>query len=208
MTIEHIQNGDTGLAAREKINAAISAINESVGGGGAQPEDDTLTALAGLDTSANKMPYFTDNDVAALTTLSPFARTMLDNTTGADVLTTLGVSGYMRGLLYKVDAPSARVTLDAARFTHTHTAAQSNEDIIAGGYAMIGAPAYMVYIGGGGIKSPGFLATGAQLKWSAGSGGVDAGSPSGTWQLMGGVAGSTIGGGYAAENASLWIRIA
>ncbi|MCH7370037.1 pyocin knob domain-containing protein [Aeromonas sp. MR16] len=122
MAIEHVQNGETGLAAREKINAAISVINELVDGGGAQPGDATLTALAGLDTSANKMPYFTDHDVATLTTLTPFARSLLDDDDVAAALTTLGVSAFIQGFLNDADAAIARATLGAQASDATLTA--------------------------------------------------------------------------------------
>ncbi|WP_410753321.1 phage tail protein [Citrobacter youngae] len=56
-----------------------------------QALDATLTALAGLTTGANKLPYFTGNDTAAQTDLTSVGRDIIGKNTIADILTYLGL---------------------------------------------------------------------------------------------------------------------
>lgn len=56
-----------------------------------QAYDAGLAAIAGLTTSANKMVYTTGSDVYVTTDLTSTARTLLDDTSVADMRTTLGV---------------------------------------------------------------------------------------------------------------------
>ncbi|EML2776376.1 hypothetical protein RRR64_000670 [Escherichia coli] len=58
-----------------------------------QALDATLSALAGLATGANKLPYFTGNDTAAQTDLTSVGRDIIGKNTIADILTYLGLVG-------------------------------------------------------------------------------------------------------------------
>lgn len=56
-----------------------------------QALDATLTALAGLATGANKLPYFTGTDAAALTDLTDIGRSVIGQSSIANLLTYLGL---------------------------------------------------------------------------------------------------------------------
>ncbi|HDS9867692.1 TPA: phage tail protein [Escherichia coli] len=58
---------------------------------GKQPKDATLTALAGLSTSKDKLPYFTGEDQAALTALTSVGRAILSKPSAQGVLDYLGL---------------------------------------------------------------------------------------------------------------------
>lgn len=59
-----------------------------------QALDATLSALAGLATGANKLPYFTGNDTAAQTDLTSVGRDIIGKSTIADILTYLGLKDF------------------------------------------------------------------------------------------------------------------
>ena len=74
------------LAATPKaVKAAYDLAN------GKQPADATLTALAGLATAADRLPYFTGADRAALATLTAIGRAIIAKGSIKDVLNFLGL---------------------------------------------------------------------------------------------------------------------
>ncbi|EGU3667626.1 hypothetical protein H0089_003027 [Salmonella enterica] len=68
-----------------------------------QTLDATLTALAGLATGADKLPYFTGNDTAGQTDLTSVGRDIIGKSTVSDILTYLGLKETLN--------PSKRVSI-------------------------------------------------------------------------------------------------
>ncbi|EFB3291766.1 phage tail protein, partial [Escherichia coli] len=84
---------------------------------GKQPLDATLTALAGLATDANKLPYFTGTDTVSQTDLTSVGRDILAKTSVLAViqylgLRELGTSGEKIPLLSTANTWSARQTFN------------------------------------------------------------------------------------------------
>ncbi|EPD7598921.1 hypothetical protein ACSD1L_003104 [Escherichia coli] len=75
-----------------------------------QALDATLTALAGLATGENKLPYFTGNDTAAQTDLTSVGRDIIGKSTIADILTYLGLGEGSFGFRNLVTFTTAGVT--------------------------------------------------------------------------------------------------
>lgn len=81
--------------------------------------DAGLASIAGLTTAANKMIYTTGLDVYAVTDLTAYARTFLDDGDATTALSTLGVSAYAKTLLDDVDASTALSTLGVSPYIKT-----------------------------------------------------------------------------------------
>jgi hypothetical protein len=72
-------------------NTGDGSLKLTWGGGGYQNYDLELDALASTASTADALPYFTGTGTASTTTLTAFARTLLDDTTQAAMQATLGV---------------------------------------------------------------------------------------------------------------------
>ncbi|ELK1184902.1 phage tail protein, partial [Escherichia coli] len=115
---------ETQAATPKAVKAVYDLAN------GKQPADATLTALAGLATAADKLPYFTGNDIASLTTLTNVGRNILDKASTQAVIQYLGLSdasGYVGRWL------NTRVFTSSGTYTPTPGTKRIRVTITGGG---------------------------------------------------------------------------
>lgn len=110
-----ISSGGTGETTESEARTALGLdIGVDV-----QAYDAGLASISGLSTVANQMIYSTASDTYAVTNLSNFARTILDDTTAGDMRTTLGlaigsdVQAYDATILVDADIGSTVQAYDA-----------------------------------------------------------------------------------------------
>jgi len=91
LTIDRAQEGTLARAwsANDIVANMMTAGTLSYIMSNLQPLDATLTALAGLATGANKLPYFTGTDTASQTDLTSVGRDIIGKNTIAEILTYL-----------------------------------------------------------------------------------------------------------------------
>lgn len=108
-----IQNGVFSASNVSATNASAQIFTE---GGQAlstkyQSKDDTLTTIASLNPGTNQFIYFTNTNVAATATVSPCALELLNDSTFADMRTTLQLNTYYQPTgLYLTAIPSEYLT--------------------------------------------------------------------------------------------------
>ncbi|MDE9603750.1 gp53-like domain-containing protein [Citrobacter freundii] len=110
-----------------------------------QALDATLTALAGLTTGANKLPYFTGTDTASQTDLTSVGRDIIGKGTIADILTYLGLNRFVQ----IGDNPHLRLILNSSSWYVYDDNLKRNipADLSMGGTGALDAPGARTNLG-------------------------------------------------------------
>lgn len=127
---------------------------------GKQPIDNTLTALAGVTTAANTLIYATGVDAFTTTPLTPFARTLLDDSSAAAARTTLGTS-------FITSATSQATTSGTSIDFTSIPVGVKRITVILGGVSTTGTSGLLVQIGSTTIDNTGYVSSGSVVDSAA-----------------------------------------
>lgn len=125
----HVHAGEditSGTVADARVASTLTRDSEAAAA--YQPLDADLTAIAGLTSAADKVPYFTGSGTAALADLTSAGRALIDDASAAAQLATLGAATashtHAAGDLPDLDsltAPSADVSMNSKKITSLAT---------------------------------------------------------------------------------------
>jgi hypothetical protein len=145
----------TAVTIGANLSFASGTLNTAVTPQASDPE---LTAIAGLTSAADQLPYFTGSGTAALTTLTAAARTVLDDTSVANMLTTLG-GQPLDGDLTAIAALSGTNTI------YYRSAADTWSPVVVSTGLSFSGGALTATAGGGNVSNSGTPSSGQYAKW-------------------------------------------
>lgn len=122
VTVDSLLSGKA-AAVHAHVISDTSGLQAAIDG--KQTVDATLTAIAGVTTSANKIIYATGADTFSLTDLTAAGRALLDDSSAADQLVTLGAAPASLSINTQTSSYSL-VLADATRYVRMNLGSANN----------------------------------------------------------------------------------